>query len=72
MGYKFKRLQRMAGIAISKMPNVSLQKKRVDYIVNPISFIVPVLPNYYSQGIGLVHRATWFYIKCFVKFGDVA
>ena len=58
----------MAGIAISKMPNVSLLKKKVDYIVNPFSFIVPVLPNYHSQGIGLVPGAAWFYIKCFVKF----
>lgn len=62
----------MAGITFTKMPNVSLQKKRIDYIVNPFSFIMNVLPNYHSQGIGLVHRATWFYIKCFVKFGYVA
>ena len=72
MCYIFKRLQRMAGITFTKMPTVSLQKKRVDYIVNPFSFIVNVLPNYHSQGIGLVHGAAWFYIKGFVKFGDVA
>jgi hypothetical protein len=26
------------------------------------------MPNYHSQGIGLVPGAAWFYIKCFVKF----
>ena len=66
------RLQRMAGITISKMPFVSLQKKRFAKLQTFLFSILPVLPNHHSQGIGLVHWATWFDIEGFIKLRDVA
>ena len=66
------RLQQMAGIAISKMLFVSLQKKRFAKLQTLLFIILPVLPNHHSQGFGLVHWATWFDVKCFIKLGDIA
>ncbi len=67
------RLQRMAGSIFTKIPIVSLQKKRVDKkLLTLFSNTKNLLPNYHSQRIGLVHWTTWFYIKCFIKLRDIA